>query len=55
LVADSSHMEGLARTSTDINWTTHGSTWTNPFTGAVGSTITKEVFAVNYVFSSVCD
>jgi hypothetical protein len=21
--ADSSHMEGLARTSTDINWTTH--------------------------------
>jgi hypothetical protein len=26
LVADSSHMEGLARTSTDINWTTHGST-----------------------------
>jgi hypothetical protein len=23
---DSSHMEGLARTSTNINWTTHGNT-----------------------------
>jgi hypothetical protein len=28
--ADSSHMEGLARTSPNINWTTHGIARTNP-------------------------
>jgi hypothetical protein len=42
-------MEGLARISTDINWTTHGNTQTNPIPGVVGATITKEVFALNYV------
>jgi hypothetical protein len=48
-------MEGLARTSTDINWTTHGTTQANPIPGTVGATITKEVFAVNCVFNAVCD
>jgi hypothetical protein len=48
-------MEGLARTSTDINWTTHGNTQGNPIPGAVGGTITKEVFAVNCVFNVVGD
>jgi hypothetical protein len=53
--ADSSHREGFARTSTDMNWTTHGSTLVNPISGVIGSTFSKEVFAVNCVFSAVCD
>jgi hypothetical protein len=47
-------VEGLARTSTDINRTTHGSTRDYPIPGTVGATITKDVFAVNCVFNSVC-
>jgi hypothetical protein len=53
--ADSSHMEGLSRTTTDNNWTTHGNTQANPIPGAVGATITKEVFDANCVFNVVCD
>jgi hypothetical protein len=53
--ADSSHMEGLARTSIDINWSTEGNTTANPIPGAIGATITKEVFAVNCVLNAVCD
>jgi hypothetical protein len=52
---DSSHMEGLARTSTDINWTTHRNTQANSIPGGGGATITKEAFAVNCVFKAVCD
>jgi hypothetical protein len=53
--ADSSHMGGLARTSTDINWTTHGNSQATPIPGSVGATSTKEVFAVNCVFYAVFD
>jgi hypothetical protein len=53
--ADSSPMEGLARTSTDMNWTTDRNTQSNPIPITVGATITKEVFAVNCVSNSVGD
>jgi hypothetical protein len=33
--ADSSHMEGLARTKTDINWTIHGKSVLKPLTGVL--------------------
>jgi hypothetical protein len=59
--ADSSHMEGLARTSTDINWTTQGEakyrplTNTGPAPGSAANTIENAVPALYCVFSSVCD
>jgi hypothetical protein len=54
-VADSSHMEGFARISTDINWTIDGTAQTNPFTGTLGSTLVNAVPALTCVFSDVCD
>jgi hypothetical protein len=53
--ADSSHMEGLARTSTDINWSTHGAAQTNPLEGTFGATLTNTTPAVTCVFNAVCD
>ena len=49
-------MEGLARTSTDINWSVTGSTKTNPLlnTGNVATTIVKNVVATHCVYSAVC-
>jgi hypothetical protein len=52
---DSSPMEGLARTSTDINWTIDGTTQTNPFTSNLGVTVVNAVPALTCVFSAVCD
>jgi hypothetical protein len=48
-------MEGLARTSTDINWTTHGTAQVNPIEGTLGSTLTNGTPAVTCVFNAVCD
>jgi hypothetical protein len=49
--ADSSHMEGLARTSTDINWSIQGTIQFQP----LGNTIENGLPPNNCVFSSVCD
>jgi hypothetical protein len=48
-------MEGLARTSTDINWSTHGIAQTNPFTGTLGDTLVNTTPALTCVFNAVCD
>jgi hypothetical protein len=52
-------MEGLARTSTDINWSTQGDIQLKPFTNhgqVVAANTTENVLAPNYcVFSAVCD
>jgi hypothetical protein len=48
-------MEGFARTSIDINLTTHGQIVLKPMTGNVGDTIHTMLPATHYVFSSVCD
>jgi hypothetical protein len=57
--ADSSHMEGLARTSTDINWTTQGEaqhlSLTNTGLGVGANTIENAVPAYHCVFSTVYD
>jgi hypothetical protein len=53
--ADSSHMEGLAKISTDINWAIHGQATGNPMAGAVGSTIINALPAIHCVFTAVCD
>jgi hypothetical protein len=53
--ADSSHMEGLARISPDINWTTHGQSVLNLLAGAVESTIVNAFHATHCVFTAVCD
>jgi hypothetical protein len=54
--ADSSHMEGLARTSTDINWTTHGSTQNNPFgQHPIVQIIFNANPATHCIFSAICD
>jgi hypothetical protein len=52
---DSSHMVGLVRTSTDINWTTHDNPQTNPYDGTFGATLVNTTPAVTCVFTSVCD
>jgi hypothetical protein len=48
-------MDGLARTSTDINWTTHGNAQTNPYDGTLGATLVNTTPAVNCVVNAVCD
>jgi hypothetical protein len=52
--ADSSHMEGLSRTSPNINWTTHGKSQNTPLLGALGSTLIDKLAASHCVFSSAC-
>jgi hypothetical protein len=53
--ADSSHMEWLARTSTDINWSTSGYAQTNPLIGATCASVVYTGPANHCVFSAVCD
>jgi hypothetical protein len=61
--ADSSHMEGFARTGNDVNWATSGKCQLHPLTGtpAVGlgnsnGTAMANVFPpVCYYFSAVCN
>jgi hypothetical protein len=48
-------MEGLVRTSTDINWTIHGGSVRNPLTRTVGSTILNKLPLTYCVFTAVCD
>jgi hypothetical protein len=48
-------MEVLAGTSTDIIWTTNGTTQTNPLTGTTGATVINTGAATHCVFSAVCD
>jgi hypothetical protein len=48
-------MEGLARTSTDINWSTHGQAQTNPLDGTLCATLVNTTPAVICVFNAVCD
>jgi hypothetical protein len=49
--ADSSHMEGLARTSTDINWTIQGTVQYKP----LENTVENGIPANNCIYSAVCD
>jgi hypothetical protein len=53
--ADSSHMEGLVRTGSDINWATSGVTVGNPMKGSVGATIKNVLPPTHCVFTAVCD
>jgi hypothetical protein len=53
--SDSSNMEGLAKTSADINWTTHGESVLNSMVGAVGSTIVNTISPTHCVFTAVYD
>jgi hypothetical protein len=53
--ANSSHMEGIVRTSTDINWTTRGNAVTNPFLDTLGVTLVNATPATHCIFSAVCD
>jgi hypothetical protein len=48
-------MEGLARTSTDINWYTHGNGQVNPNPGTLGSTLVNTTPAITCIFNAVCD
>jgi hypothetical protein len=50
-------MEGVSRTSTDINRSIAGRTKTNPLlnTGNIATTIVKNVVATHCVYSAVCD
>jgi hypothetical protein len=49
--ADSSHMEGLARTSTDINWTIQGIVQYQP----TGNIVENGISANHCIYSAVCD
>jgi hypothetical protein len=57
--ADSSHMEGLARTTTDINWTIQGGAQYRRLTNhgaGVALNTTENGLPPNYcIFSAVCD
>jgi hypothetical protein len=53
--ADSSHMEGLLRTSTVINCTVYVQATGNPMAGAVGATIVNASPATHCVFAAICD
>jgi hypothetical protein len=53
--ADSSHMEGLARKSFDINWTTHGNAQIKHYPGTLGTTLVNTTPAITCVFNAVCD
>jgi hypothetical protein len=48
---DSSHMEGLARTSRDINWSVQGTVKYKP----LGNTIENGIPASHCIYSAVCD
>jgi hypothetical protein len=52
---DSSHMEGLAKTSSDKICTIHGQATGNPMTGAIRGTIVNPLPATHCVFTAVCD
>jgi hypothetical protein len=61
--ADSSHMEGLSRTGSDVNWTTNGTAILHPLVGTLvvgygninGTAMTNILPPVCCYFSAVCD